>query len=100
VGLQPHGGSLATTDDIPADPLDAIRIDGSRLYITVEARRYGKPMTIVDGFPHAVDVDAIARRLKRQVGAGGGAKNGRLELQGDQRQRIQPLLRRMGFQVD
>lgn len=74
--------------------------EASRLYITVEKRRYGKPMTVVDGFDLEVDVERVARELKRRLGAGGGCKNGRLELQGDHSLRLGGLLREMGFVVE
>jgi translation initiation factor 1 len=81
------------------DALDAIAVQGTRLHITVETRRYGKPVTVVEGFPVDVDVGRIAREAKRRLGTGGGAKDGRLELQGDQRLRLATLLRDMGFHV-
>lgn len=70
------------------------------LSIRMEKRRYGKPVTIVEGFdlPDA-EVQSIASELKRSMGTGGTVDDGRIELQGDHRDRVPALLRDRGFQV-
>lgn len=49
--------------------------------------RRGKTVTLVTGLP-AGDVAAVAKELKRLCGSGGSAKDGVVEIQGDQRERI------------
>lgn len=70
------------------------------LTVRMETRRYGKPVTIVEGFdlPKA-DVQSIASELKSSMGTGGTVTDGRIELQGDHRNRVPDLLRDRGFDV-
>jgi translation initiation factor 1 len=49
--------------------------------------RRGKTVTLVTGLP-AGDVAGVAKELKRLCGSGGSAKDGVVEIQGDQRARI------------
>ncbi|WP_049891613.1 stress response translation initiation inhibitor YciH [Natronococcus amylolyticus] len=71
------------------------------LSIRMEKRRYGKPVTIVEGFdlPKS-EVKSIASDLKSSVGTGGTVDEGRIELQGDHRDRVPALLRERGFDVE
>ena len=89
-------------DDL-LDELDAHGdLDASQqvLRVRMEKRRYGKPVTIVEGFdlPDA-EVQSIASELKSSMGTGGTVDDGRIELQGDHRGRVPDLLRARGFDV-
>ena len=44
-------------------------------------------------------LDALCRELKRACGAGGAVHENRIELQGDQRERLRELLGKKGFRV-
>jgi translation initiation factor 1 len=62
--------------------------------------RGGKSVTVVDGLPrNAAFVEELLRGLKRSLGAGGTARDGALELQGDRRDALRPLLLARGFTV-
>jgi len=72
-----------------------------RIAITVDKRRYGKMMTIVDGInPHDLDIDALVSNLKSICACGGTIKDGKIELQGDHRAKVKEALEKMGFVVD
>nr|WP_303647576.1 translation initiation factor [Haloarchaeobius amylolyticus] len=71
----------------------------AELTVRTEKRRYGKPVTIVEGFPEDTDLDALASTLKRAAGAGGTVHDDRIEIQGDQVDRIVALLRDNGYTV-
>ena len=58
----------------------------------------GKTMTIVRGLPPG-QLDEIARDLKRLCATGGSVKDGAVEIQGDQRERVAERLRDRGFTV-
>jgi translation initiation factor 1 len=76
------------------------RGDGiARVSLDRKARR-GKSVTIVTG----VDLDDAALRklgseLKRMCGVGGSVKDGAIEIQGDQRDRVVAELERRGMRV-
>ena len=62
--------------------------------------RKGKSVTLVEGLQHnPVTMAEIARILKQHCGAGGTVKEGQIEIQGDQRQRVAEKLREMNYVV-
>jgi len=65
-----------------------------------DTRRYGKTVTIVDGLDGSdIDIDELARMLKNRCAAGGTAKEGRIELQGEHKRKVQAVLAGMGYTV-
>jgi translation initiation factor 1 len=64
------------------------------------AGRRGKPVTTIAGVPLAeADLRELASELKRICGSGGSVKDGVIEIQGDHRDAIVPLLEARGFRV-
>ena len=60
----------------------------------------GKKVTVIGGLPRNPDfLAALAKELKKACGAGGKAGEDSVELQGDQRERLQELLARKGWTV-
>jgi len=73
----------------------------THLVVRVELRRWGKPMTIIQGLPKTGrSLDEIAHRLKGRLATGGTAKEGVIMLQGDHRSRIKDELVKMGLAED
>lgn len=74
---------------------------GGPVYLSRETKgRKGGGVTLVSGVPlAAAELAALARRLKQVCGVGGAVKDGVIELQGDQRERLEPLLRAEGWPV-
>ena len=69
--------------------------------IITDSRRYGKVVTIVDGFDsNDIDIDDLARKLKTKCAAGGTAKDGKIELQGEHKKKVQKALEEMGFKTE
>ena len=98
--------AIVPEDDPLDDLLDELDAHGDLetaaqvLTIRMETRRYGKPVTIVEGFDLPTpEIKSIASELKRSMGTGGTVDDGRIELQGDHRDRVPDLLRDRGFQV-
>jgi translation initiation factor 1 len=70
------------------------------LKVHLDSRRYGKKVTVVEGFDEdPTRASEVARALKAACAAGGTAKDGRVELQGNHLERVVDSLRKMGFQV-
>ncbi len=62
--------------------------------------RGGKTVTIVfDLPPHPDYFVHLTRKLKTHCGTGGALKEGQMEIQGDQRNKVQTFLEKMGFTV-
>ena len=69
-----------------------------RIKIYIERARYGKLKTIVEGIDEKeFDLEEIAKKLKAMLACGGTVKNGRIELQGDHREKVKHLLAEYGF---
>ena len=68
--------------------------------LRLENRSSGKHVTVVDGLPDNLDfLDTLCRDLKKACGTGGAVGENKIELQGDQRERLRELLVKKGFLV-
>ena len=65
--------------------------------IEKDKRRYGKIITLVSGFKD-IDLKTVSKDLKQKLACGGTIKDGKIELQGDHKDRIKSLLIEMGFE--
>jgi translation initiation factor 1 len=69
--------------------------------ISTDSRRYGKTVTVIDGMDeNDIDIDDLARKLKTKCAAGGTAKDGRIELQGEHKKKVKAVLEEMGFKTE
>jgi translation initiation factor 1 len=63
-------------------------------------KRRGKPVTIIT---HLVldeaGIKALASQLKNRLGTGGTARDGEIELQGEHREALVPILAQLGFRT-
>jgi len=60
--------------------------------------RAGKAMSVVRGLPRR-DLEAVAKDLKKHCATGGTVKDGTVEIQGDQREKIAERLTEQGYTV-
>jgi translation initiation factor 1 len=62
--------------------------------------RRGKGVTIISDLPlDESGIEELATKLKTRLGTGGTVKDGRIEIQGDHRDRIVQELEGMGYRV-
>ncbi len=62
--------------------------------------RGGKGVTLVKNLILTEpDLNALAKTLKQAVGSGGTVKEGVIEIQGEQREKIAEVLRKLGYKV-
>lgn len=61
-------------------------------------KKFGKIATLISGIGEGVNIKEIAKSLKQELACGGTVKNNVIELQGDHRKRIKPILEKLGFQ--
>ncbi|MFH1746730.1 MAG: translation initiation factor [Planctomycetota bacterium] len=68
--------------------------------VSREKRRQGKTVTVISGLnPVASNLDAILAQLKSACAAGGTINKGRIEIQGDHRERALSILQDLGYPV-
>jgi len=65
-----------------------------KIYTT--ERRFGKLTTIIEGIDEK-SAKSISKELKRKLACGGTFKEGRIELQGNHKERTKQLLKEMGY---
>lgn len=71
--------------------------EGQKIRVVFEKKRFGKVSTILEGFGEGVDLGQLARELKHKLACGGTAKGGKIELQGDHRDRVKEILLKMNY---
>jgi translation initiation factor 1 len=83
------------------EPISAPQKDVHTVRIGRETKgRRGKGVTIVSDVPlDDAGLRDLAAQLKNRCGTGGTVKDGRIEIQGDQRDRLAAELERLGYRV-
>jgi translation initiation factor 1 len=62
--------------------------------------RGGKAVTLVKNLVlSADDLKALTKKIKQECGTGGTIKDGMIEIQGEQREKIADILRKLGYKV-
>ena len=93
---------LGGRDDVPDRPAAAPppkKVHTVKLRRETAGRR-GKGVTVVSELPLTEDqLKELATKLKNACGTGGTAKDGRIEIQGDQRDRVAAELEKLGYKV-
>jgi len=78
---------------------DEMTRTGQKIKVRSDRRRYGKYVTVIEGFED-VDVGKVAKDLKRRMACGGTSKKDVIELQGNHVNRVKEVLVDMGFSED
>ena len=90
------GPGVAPHDAAPIAPKkNRGRVD----IIRQTAHRGGKTVTVVTGFAGIgqAEKETLAKEMQKACGAGGTIKEGRIEIQGDQRETVARILTEAGF---
>lgn len=99
-------GDLRKQKDLTPNPSPARR-GGSlppqqqTVYLHRESSgRHGKAVTLVKNLALSTDdLKALAKKLKEACGTGGTVKDGVIEIQGEQREKMAEVLRKLGYKV-
>lgn len=93
------GGTAAAPPEPPPPPPPPKKQITAKLSRETAGRR-GKGVTVVSdlGLTDA-ELQALATTLKQKCGTGGTAKDGRIEIQGDHRDRLAAELEKLGYKV-
>lgn len=93
------GGSDAAPPSKPPPPAPPRKVHTVKLSRETAGRR-GKGVTVVSELPLGEEqLKELATLLKNKCGTGGTAKDGRIEIQGDQRDRLAVELEQLGYKV-
>jgi len=89
---------LSLCGGLPAEICEQLSAEEQLIKIRLERRRYGREVTIIEGIDEkAFNLKKLASILKSRLATGGTAKEGRIEVQGDHRQRVKRILIELGF---
>ncbi len=93
-------GDLRKQDDKPAI-VNSLPPQQQTVYLHRESKgRGGKGVTLVKGLALSEgDLSALTKKLKQACGSGGTVKDGVIEIQGEQREKIADTLRKLGYKV-
>ncbi|HEY5228064.1 MAG TPA: translation initiation factor [Opitutaceae bacterium] len=95
-GLKPGPVPASRPAQAPkAEPRNRGRVDITR----EKGGRGGKTVTVVDGFTGIglPEKENLAKKIRGACGCGGTVKEGRIEIQGDQRETVARILAEAGF---
>lgn len=76
---------------------EAIAREQQKIIVKIEKRKFGKKYTIIQGVEKEANIEEIFKKLKNKFACGGTAKSGQIELQGDHKARMKPVLIELGF---
>ncbi len=77
---------------------ETIAKEGQKIVIKTEKKKFGKVHTIIEGIDaKEIDMKDMTKQLKSKLACGGTIKGGKVELQGDHKQKVKDFLVQMGF---
>jgi len=77
---------------------ETIAKESQKIIVTTVKKAFGKLNTVVTGIDEKeINLKDLAKKLKSEFACGGTAKEGKIELQGDHKQKIKESLVRFGF---
>ncbi len=80
---------------------EAIAREAQKIIIYTAKRTFGKLMTVIEGLDEkGTDLKNLLKTLKTECACGGTFKDGKIELQGDHKEKVRKMLLRIGFSDD
>jgi len=77
---------------------ETIAKESQRIKVYVISKKFGKKYTVIEGIDSKeIDLKDLVKKLKTRFACGGTAKEGKIELQGDHKQKVKENLVQMGF---
>jgi translation initiation factor 1 len=72
--------------------------ESQRVKITLDKRRFGKYATVIQGIDDRnIDLKELSTLLKTKCACGGTIKDSSIELQGDHKEKVKEILRKIGY---
>jgi translation initiation factor 1 len=79
---------------------ESITKESQSITVRTVKRRFGKLMTLIEGFEREVNIKEISKKLKSALACGGTIKNNVIELQGNHLDKVKEELIKYGFPKD
>ncbi|MBU0628318.1 MAG: translation initiation factor [Nanoarchaeota archaeon] len=77
---------------------ETIAKESQKIIVKIVKKKFNKVSTIIEGIDEKeINLKDLAKRLKSKFACGGTAKEGRIELQGDHKQKVKGILIQSGF---
>jgi translation initiation factor 1 len=77
---------------------ETIAKESQKIIVYIERKKFNKNYTIVEGIDEKeIDLKDLAKKLKSELACGGTIKDGKIELQGEHKQRTKKILIEYGF---
>ncbi|MBI1935152.1 translation initiation factor [Candidatus Woesearchaeota archaeon] len=77
---------------------ETIAKESQKILVYIERKKFNKNYTIIEGIDSKeIDLKDLAKRLKSMLACGGTIKGGKIELQGEHKQRTKKILVDYGF---
>jgi translation initiation factor 1 len=101
-GLRKPAAGTLPNGEAGRPPVSETRNQKSRGRVDIRretGNRGGKTVTVIDGFVGIglPEKEALAKKMRNACGCGGTVKDGAIEIQGDQREKIAAILSEAGF---
>ncbi len=77
---------------------ESIAKESQKIMVYIERKKFNKNYTIVEGIDEKeIDLKDLAKKLKSALACGGTIKGGKIELQGEHKQKTKKVLVDYGF---
>ena len=77
---------------------ETIAKENQKILVYIERKKFNKNYTIVEGIDEKeIDLKDLAKKLKSELACGGTTKEGKIELQGEHKQKTKKILINHGF---
>ena len=77
---------------------ETIAKKSQKIFVYVERKKFNKNYTIIEGIEaKEIDLKDLTKKLKSELACGGTIKDGKIELQGEHKQRVKKILVAYGF---
>ena len=77
---------------------ETIAKESQKILVYIERKKFNKNYTIVEGIDEKeIDLKDLAKKLKSELACGGTIKDGKIELQGEHKQKTKKILIDYGF---